>query len=49
MMVNRREFLRKAGLGALQLGLISYMAESAWAESLKVSQLPRSAPELQGV
>jgi CubicO group peptidase (beta-lactamase class C family) len=49
MMVNRREFLQKAGLGALQLGLISYMAESSWAETLKVSQLPRSTPEVQGV
>ncbi|REA61200.1 serine hydrolase [Dyadobacter luteus] len=49
MMVNRREFLQKAGLGALQLGLISYMAEGAFAETLKVSQLPRSTPELQGV
>lgn len=49
MMVNRREFLQRAGLGALQLGLMSYMAESSWADTLKVSQLPRSTPELQGV
>ena len=49
MIVNRREFLQKAGLGALQLGLISYLSNSAWGDTLKVSQLPRSLPEAQGV
>jgi len=49
MTVNRREFLQQAGLGALQLGLVSYFANSAWADTLKISQLPRSLPETQGV
>ncbi len=49
MTVNRREFLQKAGLGALQLGLISYLADPVWADVLKTSQLPRSLPEAQGV
>jgi len=49
MIVNRREFLQKASLGALQLGILSYVSNSSWAETLKVSQLPRSLPEVQGV
>jgi len=49
MTVNRREFLQQAGLGALQLGLVSYFSNSVWADPLKVSQLPRSLPEAQGV
>ncbi|WP_221390536.1 serine hydrolase [Dyadobacter sp. NIV53] len=49
MTVNRREFLQKAGMGALQLGLVSYLSSSSWADVLKVSQLPRSLPEAQGV
>ena len=49
MTVNRREFLHQAGMGALQLGLVSYLSSSSWAEPLKVSQLPRSLPEAQGV
>ncbi|MCE7043343.1 serine hydrolase [Dyadobacter sp. CY312] len=49
MTVNRREFLQKAGLGALQLGLVSYFANSTVAGVLKTGQLPRSLPELQGV
>jgi CubicO group peptidase (beta-lactamase class C family) len=49
MTVTRREFLQKAGLGALQLGLVSYFANYAVADGLKLAQLPRSSPELQGV
>ena len=49
MTVNRRAFLKQAGLGALQLGLVSYLSNSAWGDTLKVSQLPRSLPEAQGV
>jgi CubicO group peptidase (beta-lactamase class C family) len=49
MTVNRREFLQKAGLGALQLGLVSYFSGYAVADGLKLGQLPRSLPELQGV
>ncbi|TDE16646.1 serine hydrolase domain-containing protein [Dyadobacter psychrotolerans] len=49
MTVNRREFLQKAGLGALQLGLAGYFSGPLLAEAFKTSQLPRSLPELQGV
>jgi CubicO group peptidase (beta-lactamase class C family) len=49
MIVGRREFLQKAGLGALQLGLISYLSQPVLGGPLKASQLPRSLPELQGV
>jgi CubicO group peptidase (beta-lactamase class C family) len=49
MKVNRREFLEQAGWGALQLGLVGYLANSAWAEPSKASRLPRAAPEAQGV
>jgi CubicO group peptidase (beta-lactamase class C family) len=49
MKVNRREFLEQAGWGALQLGLMGYLANHALAEPLKTSQLPRSAPEAQAV
>lgn len=47
--MNRRAFLQKAGLGALQLGLVSYWANNAFAEPFKLNQLPRSLPEVQGV
>ena len=41
--------MQQAGLGALQLGLAGYLAQSSWAEPLKAGQLPRSLPEAQGV
>ena len=49
MTVNRRAFLQQAGLGALQLGLMSYFSGPLLAEALKINQLPRSLPESQGV
>jgi CubicO group peptidase (beta-lactamase class C family) len=49
MTVTRREFLQKTSLGALQLGLMSYFSESLLADPLKLTQLPRSTPEAQGV
>lgn len=49
MTANRREFLQMAGLGALQLGLLSYLSGPAMAEVLRTGQLPRSLPETQGV
>lgn len=49
MTIGRREFLQKAGLGALQLGLMGYLSNYSYADLLKTGQLPRSLPELQGV
>ncbi|SEI53285.1 CubicO group peptidase, beta-lactamase class C family [Dyadobacter koreensis] len=49
MDINRREFLGKIGLGALQVGLISQMPLSSWASSAANTGLPRSLPEAQGV
>jgi CubicO group peptidase (beta-lactamase class C family) len=49
MTSNRREFLQQLGFGALQLGVLSTIPASAWSASLKPGQLPRSAPELQGM
>jgi CubicO group peptidase (beta-lactamase class C family) len=49
MVLNRREFLEKTGLAALQLGLISQLPLSSRAEAAPNTGLPRSTPELQGV
>jgi CubicO group peptidase (beta-lactamase class C family) len=49
MVLNRREFLEKTGLAALQLGLISQLPFSASAATVSNSGLLRSMPETQGV
>lgn len=49
MVLNRRAFLEKIGIGALQVGLISQIPSAVWASSAVGAQLPRSLPELQGV
>jgi len=49
MDLNRREFLGKIGLGALQVGLISQLPLSSWASSAANTGLPRSLPEAQGI
>lgn len=49
MTLNRREFLGKVGVSALQIGLISQLPSSSWASSAANSGLPRSLPEAQGV
>jgi len=49
MILNRREFLEKIGIGALQIGLISQLPMSSWAARVPGMQLPRSLPEAQGV
>lgn len=49
MVFNRRDFLEKVGLTALQIGLISQLPSSSWASSAANSGLPRSLPEAQGV
>jgi len=49
MIINRREFLGKIGLGALQVGLISQLPLSSWASSAANTGLPRSLPEAQGI
>jgi CubicO group peptidase (beta-lactamase class C family) len=49
MILNRRQFLEKLGLGALQVGLISQVPVPSWAFAAPGMQLPRSLPEAQGV
>lgn len=49
MVLNRREFLGKVGLGALQVGLISQLPFSLQASSALNMGLPRSMPEAQGI
>ncbi|QRR03650.1 serine hydrolase domain-containing protein [Dyadobacter sandarakinus] len=49
MKTDRREFLRGIGVGALQLGMLSTLPESAWAMSLQPGRLPRATPESQGM
>jgi CubicO group peptidase (beta-lactamase class C family) len=49
MTVSRRAFLQKAGAGAMQLGLLAYLSDSAWATTARESGLIRSLPEKEGV
>jgi CubicO group peptidase (beta-lactamase class C family) len=49
MTLNRRTFLKRAGLGAAGLKLFSSFPLCLRAEAAGVAHLPRSAPEAQGV
>lgn len=49
MALNRREFLEKTGLAALQLGLLSQLPMLSQAAAVSNTGLLRSLPEAQGV
>jgi len=49
MISNRRLFLKQAGLGVTALGVMSVLPEKLYAARAGEFQLPRSAPEKQGM
>lgn len=49
MNLNRRDFLRQLGFGAIGLSIATTLPVSAWTVPTKSGKLPRSSPEKQGV
>ncbi|WP_215239990.1 serine hydrolase domain-containing protein [Dyadobacter helix] len=49
MEYNRRSFLKQAGIGALELGLLNQIPLKGLGSPLMAGQLPRSTPESQGI
>ncbi|CAN5615595.1 hypothetical protein BH09BAC4_BH09BAC4_00760 [soil metagenome] len=49
MNLNRRDFLRQLGFGAVGLTIATTLPDTSWALPTKTAKLPRSLPETQGV
>ncbi len=49
MNLNRRAFLQKSSLGAIQLGLAALVYNQEWLQESTKNGLPRATPESQGI